>query len=138
MTVAADYLETQVLTASPQRLHLMVVDAALRSGRRGLEAMEQQRWEAVDAAFSRCRACVLELFGGLKPDAAPDLVSPLKLLFVFVYRNLIIGELERDPEQIGDALRILEQHRETWLALDAQLRSASPTVPTPHAREWLG
>jgi flagellar protein FliS len=139
MFATMEYLETQVATATPYRLHQMVVDAAIRTIRRGLEALEFQRWEAMEAAFSRSRDCLTELLGGLVDDRAPALTEPQKGLFLFVYRSLVEGELRREPERIRDALRILEQHRQTWLELGDRLpRDTAPTVPQPHAREWVG
>ena len=138
MTVHAEYLEAQVLTAPPHRLHLLVVDGAIRFLRRGLEAMEQQRWEDMDAALTRGRACITELIGGLIPHQADDLVDRVKSLFAFVYRNVTIGDLQRDPRRLRDALRILELHRDTWQELGEKLRPETPAVPAPHSRSWLG
>jgi flagellar protein FliS len=139
VSTALDYLETQVLTATPQRLHLMVVDAALRSARRGLEALHQQQWEAMDAAFSHSRECVAELIAGLKPDQSPELVARLKALFLYVFRNLTEGDLLRDAARIQAALQVLERHRETWLELGGVLaRQSAAAAPAPHARSWIG
>jgi len=136
MTMASEYLETRVATATPYQLHLMVVDAALRSTRRGLEALAEGRWEDMEAAFSRSRDCLTELVGGLQQDIAPALAEAQKGLFLFAYRSLVEGELRRDRKRIDAALRILERHREAWLELGERL-PRNP-VPQPHAREWLG
>ena len=68
MPAVDDYLETQVLTAAPHRLHLMVVDGAMRFTRQGLAAMREARWEAMGQAFRRARDCVTEMVGGVKPE----------------------------------------------------------------------
>jgi flagellar protein FliS len=138
VTIAAEYLETQVLTASPHRLHLMVLDGALRFIRRGMEALELQRWEDMDAALTRGRNCLSELIGGLDPSQSFELVEPLKALFVFAYRSVTLGDLERDPQRLHDAVRVLELHRATWLELGERLRpETTSSVPTPHTRSWL-
>ncbi|MDZ4689406.1 MAG: flagellar export chaperone FliS [Planctomycetaceae bacterium] len=139
MSQVAEYLESQVLTAGPHRLHLMVVDGAIRFARRGLEALDAHRWEDLFTALSRSRDCVAELLGGLDADQSPDLAARLKALFAFVYRNLALADTERNAQRIRDAIRILEIHRETWLELGEQLIRESapgPSVPTPHARSW--
>lgn len=128
MQRASVYFEDQVLTASPHRLHLMVVEAALRHARRGLEALEQQQWEATFQALSKARDCVSELIGGLDPDQAPELVAPTKELFVFAYRNLATADFERNPQLVRDAIRILEIHRETWIELGLKLGAGQPTA----------
>jgi flagellar secretion chaperone FliS len=136
---AAEYLESQVLTASPHRLHLMVVDGAIRFARRAELALETQRWEDLDAALSRSRDCVAELLGGLDAEQSPDLADRLKALFTFVYRNLALADSERSVRRIRDAVRILEIHRETWIEVGEQLikeTAGDSSVPTPHVRSW--
>ena len=81
MSNVAEYLETQVLTASPHRLHLMVVDGAIRHAKRALEALEGARWEELDSTLSRSRDCVTELVGGLNAEQTPDLTDRMKALF---------------------------------------------------------
>ena len=51
MDTGAEYLETQVLTASPEQLHLMVIDGALRFARYGLISLEQDDIEEAHEAF---------------------------------------------------------------------------------------
>lgn len=145
MTTIAEYLENQVLTASPHRLHLMVIDGAIRFARHGITAMLERRWEAMGQNLDRARDCVTELIGGLNAASEPQLAEQIKALFVFAYRSLIAGELERQPQRIEDAIRILDLHRETWVELGLKLQS-DPTAavtrqppPSPHlslGRSW--
>jgi flagellar protein FliS len=132
-----DYLETRVLTASPHRLHLLVVEGALRFMRQGLTALEESRWEDMDQAFRRARDCVAELIGGIQPESAPELAATARGLFLSIYRWLALAELQRNPRQIEAALRLLETHRETWVELGVKLAGAPPAalaaVPGPHA-----
>jgi len=115
--VATAYLESQTLTASPERLHLMVVDAAIRFARKGEVALAGNDLEAAYFALDRSRTCVGELIGGINPDPNPELAERLKALFIYVHSCLTRADVERDPRLAGDALRILEAHRRTWLEL---------------------
>src|SRR5439155_23095233 len=96
--VANAYLETQVLTASPERLHLMVVDGAIRFARQGEAALEAKNIEAAFFALSSSRSCVTEILAGINADPNPELGERLKALFVFVQRNLVNADLKRDPQ----------------------------------------
>jgi flagellar secretion chaperone FliS len=145
MTITAEYLENQVLTASPHRLHLMVIDGAIRFARMGLASMREQRWETMGQNLDRARDCVTELIGGLNSASEPQMAEQMKALFVFSYRSLIAGELERLPQRIEDAIRILNMHRETWVELGLKLQSDPGAAvtrqqpPTPHlslGRSW--
>src|SRR5436305_14813134 len=87
-TVAGAYLDSKALTASPERLHLMVVDAAIRFARKGEAALAEKNYEAAYFALDRSRSCVGELLGGISPDPNPELADSLKALFVFVHASL--------------------------------------------------
>lgn len=144
MPAINDYMENQVMTASPHRLHLMVIDGAIRFARHGQAEMQAERWEAMDQALGRARDCVTELIGGLNVEAWPEMAEQLKSLFVFIYRNLVVAELDRNPQRIDDAVRLLQLHRETWVELGVKLHSAPPvamseSIPAPHStsRSWV-
>lgn len=121
-SVADAYLETQVQTASPERLHMMVVDAAIRFARQGAAAMAENRFDVSFDALNRSRACVNELMTGIRNEPNPELAEQLKGLFLFVHRNLVLADIRRDPALIADGLQILEHHRQTWLELTEKLR----------------
>lgn len=120
-----EYLETEVMTASPHRLHLMVVDGAIRHAGRAREALLHNDLETAHVALNKSRESVAELIGGLDPQQSPDLVARMKQLFAFVYQNLATADLERNVERVDAALRILRMHRETWLALAEKLSETS-------------
>lgn len=135
-TAAREYLETQVVTASPERLHLMVVDGAIRFARQGEQALAAQNRELAMTALDRSRSCVNELLSGIVADPNPELAERLKALFLFVHRGLVRAELTNNPQLAREALSILEIHRETWLALIDRLQPpavAQRDVPSAHA-----
>lgn len=140
-SVADAYLETQVQTASPERLHMMVVDAAIRFARQGAAAMGEQRFDVSFEALNRSRACVNELMTGIRAEPNPELAEQLKGLFLFVHRNLVLADIRRDPKLIADGLQILEHHRQTWLELTEKLREGQTQPATTvdgeaNGRSW--
>ncbi|MGE3313867.1 MAG: flagellar export chaperone FliS [Planctomycetaceae bacterium] len=137
MIAEDQYLETKVMTATPWQLHLMVVDAAIRKGTQAEAALERGDFEAAHFALNSSRDCVTELLGGLNGEQLPEVVSQLRALFGFVYRNLVEADMLRDTNRIADAVRILRTHRETWLALAEKLRDEAPAAPaTEERRSW--
>lgn len=129
-TAANDYLETQVMTASPERLHLMVTDAAIRFARQALAAIENKDIESGFLALNRSREFVNSILTGIATDHNPELAERLRGLFIFVQQNLARADQLRDPQLIRDALAILESHRATWLALMDQLQKVKPDRST--------
>jgi flagellar protein FliS len=133
--VATAYLEAQVLTATPERLHLMVVDAAIRFARQAKAALEAKDIDTAFLSLGNCRSCVTEILGGINAEPNPELAERLKGLFVFVQRSLMFADIKRDPELVRDALVILETHRETWLRLMERVLQEKAALRGPHAAE---
>ncbi len=141
-TPSKAYLETQVMTASRERLHLMVVEAAIRSGRQAEAALAETDIETAFLALSQCRSCVSEILGGINVELNPEVGERLKGLFAFVQKNLLFADVRRDPQLIRDALTILESHRRTWLELLERLQQERAALRGPHSAEvaettWL-
>jgi flagellar protein FliS len=128
--VANAYLEAQVMTASPERLHLMVTDAAIRFARQAAAALENKDIESAFQALNRSRDCVNEILTGITSDPNPELADQLRALFVFVQQNLARADLARDPQLIHDALAILDTHRATWKELIDKLQESQPDRST--------
>ena len=124
--MANPYLEAQVATASPERLHLMVVDGAIRFARQADEALQAGRFERAFLAFNRSRECVNDILAGIVSEPNPGLADQLKSLFAYVLQNLANGELLRDPQRVRNAIQILETHRQTWTQLIEIVLKARP------------
>jgi len=139
MTQNDEYLEAQVMTASPEKLHMLVVDGAIRFAKQASQAMRGKDFEGVHEALNRSRDFVVELTGGLNDEHDAELVDKLKGLFGFVYRNLVDADLEQDTQKIADAIKILEMHRETWQMLMSKIQQENvSTVPESHNQSWDG
>lgn len=133
-----DYLEMTVLTAPPHRLHLIVVEAALRHARIAQAALDMTDYEVMSESLARSRELVTELITGLKDEQQPELIRDLRGLFVFVYRNLMETEFSRNAIQIASAISILEKHHVTWTSLIETMGEADPENPAEHkSLDWV-
>jgi len=135
------YLSTQVLTASPYRLHLMVVEGAIQFGSLGAKSLEAGDMESAHLALGRSRDFVTELIGGLSDQYDPLLTTRMKQLFFSAYIHLAEGERDRDVKRVKQALTVLELHHQTWIELAEHLKAAAPgeapsAKPTGEARAW--
>ena len=125
-----EYLETQVMTATPHQLHLMVIDGAIRFAVQAEEALQENDYETSHFALNRSREFVTELIGGLDQERSDEIVNRLKSLFMFVYQNLVKADMKRDVSMAQDALKILKMHRETWMELGEKVKQEN--IPTPN------
>lgn len=124
-----NYLATEVATAPPQKLQLMLIEGAIRFALQG-----QDHWRAGDEgaaaeAISRSQQIVSEIIAGLNPEHDAELVRQVASVYLFVFRALLAAQLEQSEERLQEALRVLEIERQTWRELCLRTESAPPTAP---------
>ncbi len=106
------YLETQVMTASPQKLRLMLIEGALRFGRQSLECWDDNPSEAL-RLISRTRDIVTELLSGTS-GVKDEVGIKSKEIYMFLFRQIALAQLQVEPEKLREVLEVLEIERETW------------------------
>lgn len=135
-SIQDQYLLTQLSTASPQRLHLLLIEAALRFARRARDEHAAGHTGEASEALSRAQQIVAELLGGLRKEIAPELVARVAPLYGFVFRQLTEYHLGWDAGKLAAAERVLEEERQTWTEVCAVLGDAAPmAAPTTHAAQ---
>src|SRR4029079_17264748 len=120
------YLETQIATAAPQQLRLMLIEGALRLARQTADAWrEERRDEAVDTLI-RCRSIVTELISGIRAGSS-QLADKVLGIYLFLFQEMTEAQLRRDASRMDGIIRVLEEERTTWQELCA--RSGSTQIP---------
>ena len=146
------YLATEVMTASPPKLHLMLIEAAVRFAGRAKQLWGRQQDGEASDALHRAQEIAGELLAGLDREAHPELAAKAATVYMFVFRSLVEAGLQRDEAKLNDAIRVLEVERETWrqicamgsarqdaqgISFDAPARAPAPAAP-PLDPESLG
>ena len=127
--VREEYLSQEVFTAPPQKLQLMLVDAAIRFGERAKKYWELGQHDAAFDALIRCQNIMAELLRGLMPSRETELAQRLAGVYVFIYRGFIEAARSRDAASLADALRVLEIERETWRQVCEKLGATITKAP---------
>jgi flagellar protein FliS len=122
------YIEAQVLTATPQKLRLMLIEGAIRFARQTI-----QHWQASDneralESIIRCRNIVSELLSSIRVEES-DLTKRVAGLYLFVFQNLTEAQLRRDAKLVEEAIGVLEVERGTWRDVCEKM----PHAPVPTA-----
>ncbi len=107
------YLETQINTATPQRLRLMLIDGALRKAKEAAEASAGTNPGAAQEPLSRCRSIVAELIAGIRAGSSP-LADQVLDIYLFLFQELTEAQLRQDMARVGGVIRVLEEERITW------------------------
>jgi len=122
--VGDEYLRTKVMTASPHRLHLMVIDEMLRHSRNALKAIDGQEFETSHAETARAREYCAEVLSGIRDDQSPELAANVKDYFLHVQKYLFMADMQQDRKAAEQAIDLLEGYRESWVELNNQLAAA--------------
>jgi flagellar secretion chaperone FliS len=109
-----NYLTTEVTTAPPQKLHLMLIEAALRFSERARRHWEAHEDELALDSLLHAQEVVNELMCGLNRELDSALVGKAAALYLFVFRCLVEAGHRHDGKKLADAIRVLEIDRETW------------------------
>jgi flagellar protein FliS len=125
------YLVTEVMTAPPQKLHLMLIDGAIRFVNKARRHRAAGEDEPASEALIRAEEIVAQMLAGFKRDANPELVDRVAAVYTFVYRSLVEASLHRDDAKLADSLRILEIERDTWRQLCERLPTSPSRSPMP-------
>lgn len=117
-----EYLRNSILTASPEQLHLMLYDGAIRFTRRGIEGLQDEEWDKAFTGFSRAQKILLEMLNSMNYDVDRELCTRMAGLYNYIYRHLVQACAERSVPAAEEALKFLEYQRETWVMLMDKLR----------------
>jgi flagellar secretion chaperone FliS len=127
------YLEHETLSAPPQKLQLLLIEAALRQGHQAKQHWASQNEEAARKAIEHMQAIALQLLNGLSPDRSQPLVQRVAAIYSFLIRELASARLRRDAAALEGAIRVLETERETWWQVCQQLSSGAEAGGPPAA-----
>ena len=122
------YVETEVMTATPQKLQSMLIEGAIRFvGRTRRLWQEGKNDEACDALV-RAQHIVTQLLGALDDQIDPQLTRRVASIYLFVFRTLVDANLHRDPQKLDEVTRVLEIERETWRQICATLGTTASSA----------
>ena len=110
------YLETQVLTATPQRLRLMLIEGAIRRAHTAQIALAEGNASQAFGDLGRCRDIVAELMSSIDPNQSP-LNRQILSVYTYLYSTLVDIAVSPDSSRLADILRVLEEERQTWREL---------------------
>ncbi len=123
---ADNYLANDVLTTTPQKLQLLLINAIIQALERARIHWLNNDHKEAGKHLGRAREIVCELFNGFDYQAKSELVGKVAGVYLFIYQTLARAELDKDLNKLDEALRILNIERETW-------RKFAKITPHPQA-----
>lgn len=112
----ATYRSTQVTSASPETLILMLYRGALKQVRSGLKALEAGQVQEASDGLVKAQDIIVELRTSLNPQAG-DLTTNLASLYEYVHDRLLVANIRKEAPPAQEALRVLEGLTEAWMEM---------------------
>lgn len=114
------YLETEVITATPQRLRLMLIQAAISTIEQTLMLDADGNSDTAASQLPKLREIVVELISGISPQGGP-LAEQVADLYQFIYREIVATQVDLQISRLATLLPVLAEDRTTWQQLCEQL-----------------
>ena len=108
------YQENQVLTASPEKILLMLYDGAIRFARQAIAGIENDNLSQQHRGIKNTMAIITEFANSLDHAVGGKIAEDLAALYGFMNRELLSANLNKDIEKLKGVEKLLMDLRETW------------------------
>ena len=126
------YRKTQIETASPETLILMLYDGALRFMSQAEIAFEEKNLEQISNLLLRVRAIFAELMTALDKEKGGEIAVNLERLYVFFLEKLGEANVKKDVKPMLEIKPLVQNLRNTWeQAMQKHQTSAQVVPPRP-------
>jgi flagellar protein FliS len=110
------YKETQIKTATPSRLVVMLYDGALKYLGLAMEALgaSHQRYDRASEYLIRTQDIITELMVSLDFDQGREIARNLFNLYLWMNRQLLQGNISKSCEPLEQVKKLLAELRGVW------------------------
>lgn len=112
------YRQTQVETAGPLELIIMMYDGAIRFCNQAKIAIEEKKYNEANHFLQRVQAIVDELNFSLNMDAG-EIAANLRNLYDFIGTKLVEANIKKDITTIDQMVELLAELRSSWAELQS-------------------
>ena len=109
---AEAYKRQQVLTATPERLTLMLYNGCLKFMKEGIEAIEKKDYEAANTNLQKAERIITEFRVTLNMDY--EISHQLMPLYNYAYDCLVEGNMKSSVDKVNEAKDIISGLRDAW------------------------
>lgn len=109
------YKSTQVVSASREKLLLMMYEGAIKYNKLAIRAAEEKKIAERCTHIGRAFDIVLELNNTLDHKVGGEISKSLEQLYMFITEQYTKANMTGDPEPLRASLKILETLYEGWV-----------------------
>ncbi len=120
------YRKTQIETANPATLILMLFDRAIVLLDKAKKETLEKDYEQKGYSLTKAYDIITELAVSLDMEKGGEIATSLKRLYGFVLQQIVDADKELDTNKIDNARRVVLELRESWASIkdnpDAELQ----------------
>lgn len=114
-------LRTDIETASPHRLILLLLDGALDKIRAARTAMARGNIAAKGSNITWAMSIIDGLRASLNHERGGQIAANLDALYDYMTRTLVTANLHNDDAKLGEVEKLLNEIRAGWKGIEAQV-----------------
>lgn len=113
MNVYEQYRQTQVQTAKPEQLLLMLYDGAISFLKKAKMAIESKNITEAHTFLIKTQDIIIELMLSLNMEVGEIAVNLFRL-YEYMHYRLVEANVNKDIKPVDEVLRMLQELRDTW------------------------
>lgn len=111
----ANYRQTSVETATPEKLLLMLYDIGIRALNQGILALEAKDNAKANTYLLKVQEVFLELMNTLDMENSEDIAIQLYQLYHFYDGRVVEANITKDATLLAPVLTFLRDYRAVWV-----------------------
>ncbi|HHY13193.1 MAG TPA: flagellar export chaperone FliS [Thermoanaerobacterales bacterium] len=108
------YKNTQIQTASQERLLIMLYEGAIKFTNQGKLAFEEEKYDNANELIKRAQDIVNELMISLDFNSG-EVAGNLFALYEYIYHQLVQANIKKDTSILDEVTGLLTSLKETWV-----------------------
>lgn len=108
------YQNTQITTASPEKILVMLYDGAIKFTLLAQERMKQKDMAGKGTYIGKSMAIVAELMATLNHEVGGKVAQDLEQLYIYLIGEFTKANVDNDITALENAHKILVTLRDTW------------------------
>lgn len=109
-----NYLKTQVMSASPNKLIEMLLEGAIKKIRIAKLALETGKLAQMGENLLKAQDIVMELRYSINEEIESPIPQELIQLYEYMYQRLVIANVDRDTEAMDEVQKLLTELLDAW------------------------
>ena len=114
---AQRYQETEIRTASPIELVVLLYDAAISSLQKAQEHIAARNIEARTRCLNKAAAVITELQANLNFQAGGTIAPSLDRLYQYMKNSIVHANLRQETGPLVESVRLLTNLRSAWIEI---------------------